>query len=289
MLKRTTISNLKKQSWESFIRREFEDGEGISGGKGKGNKSQNNSRYKDQVNTAFEHLSLLAEKMPDDLQREVFSYKNLRKLLEGMSKYEKDGYILDRKPNLRIAEYLVTFGLDMLLKEFQSLEKHNPSLSQLTIDHLERTKAICQDIAQSAEFVTRKNELKEKKYDYLFSFRDFYQRPSRIKDYLLKLIEKTNVRSMGILSEAVDISTIRKDKDNNSKYVAVIFNGIIDEDLGYITLQVIKEVKGDSLKRSVDITVELVDGYKFSQTLDVMEKDNDYLVYKNSTRSKEYP
>lgn len=181
----------------------------------------------------------------------------------------------------------MTFGLDMLLKEFQSLEKHNPSLSQLTIDHLERTKAICQDIAQSAEFVTRKNELNEKKYEYLFSFRDLHRRPSRIKDYLLKLIDKTNVRRMGILSEAVDIAEIRHVGDHT--YMAEIFDGISDDTLGQITLQTMGKVKGDSFKRSVEIKIELTNGSNLSQTLDVMEKDNDYLVYKDRTRSKEYP
>ncbi|NOJ30660.1 MAG: hypothetical protein DA329_00755, partial [Candidatus Nitrosocosmicus sp.] len=87
--------------------------------------------------------------------------------------------------------------------------------------------------------------------------------------------------------EAVDIAEIRHVGDHT--YMAEIFDGISDDTLGQITLQTMGKVKGDSFKRSVEIKIELTNGSNLSQTLDVMEKDNDYLVYKDRTRSKEYP
>ena len=92
---------------------------------------------------------------------------------------------------------------------------------------------------------------------------------------------------MAILSEAVDITEIKHVGDYT--YEAEIFDQISYDDLGSITLQTIREVKGETLKRYLEIKIELTNGSNLSQRLSVVEKESEYLVYKDRTRSRQYP
>lgn len=263
MLQNETVAYLKKHNWISFEKRV--------------NKSQSNSRLRNQIRKAFSDLSLLASSLPDDKQKEYFNLNTIRELFYAMERFHLGGnHYQERKPDFGLAEFLVEYGLNILINEYEKYEKYSPAISSLTIEHLQRTKLICRDIARSIEYSQRQYEFNKYKQDYLFSWNDIEKHSQRVYDFIREMIGKTQVYSTAL--EFVDFDWLYVDKNN--------YNGKItdppDENafLGDLHIQLMYEPKASTTKRYLLINLELINDIKLTEKLQVKEVGDDLLFFK---------
>ncbi len=191
-------------------------------------------RARDHCLIAFSQLSLLAKKFPDDKFEQVFNQKNLSRLLESMLVYETEKNILkeERIPDLRIAEYLVQYGLDILTKEYKNLSWYTPNLAAVTLNHLMQTRAICKDIAKVAEANQLEKKAKETMSRFLFKWKHIMNDDKvMLKNYILGLFDKKELRKMSVPTN-LEIVHIEQEEATVRGFLADIeeFNQTAEED-----------------------------------------------------------
>jgi hypothetical protein len=137
------------------------------------NPSQFWYRIRNQMNRAINQLSLLAKKIPDDKQKEIFSYDNIKRLI--ISLLNKDDYAdpideLSDSRRTQLAALLIEEGIKVCIKKYELLLSETPALTGPTIDHLNKAKDICKDIAYKVDLNQRKFVTEKEKLTYLFSW-----------------------------------------------------------------------------------------------------------------------
>lgn len=192
MLHKSSVSFLEQHSWLQYERKNID---------GRNNPAQSFDRAREHCITAFSQLSLLAKKFPDDKFEQVFNQKNISLLLESMLVYEteKNSSKEERNPDLRIAEYLVQYGLDILTKEYEKLNWYTPNLAAITLNHLMQTRAICKDIAKVAEVNQLEKKAKEKMNRFLFKWKHIKNDDKvMLRNYILSLFDKKELKKMSV-------------------------------------------------------------------------------------------
>lgn len=147
-------------------------------------------RIRGQANTAINDLVLLANKLPEEKQEEIFSYANMKRLVESVLA-KKDKYMTapDKLSDVRrtqLAALLVEEGLKICMEKYESLLSETPPLTEPTTDHLNRTKTICKEIAYAVDLHERKFAKEEKELYYLFNWTRI---PGSDNDKLIKFIK----------------------------------------------------------------------------------------------------
>jgi hypothetical protein len=184
-----------------------------------------------------------------------------------------------RNSDLSLAEFLVEYGLNKIIDEYEQYEKYTPAVRSLATDHLQRTKLICHDIARSIEYSQRQYEFRKSKQEYLFSWKDVENHSQRVYDFIREMIGKTEVYSTAL--EFVDFDWLFVDKNN--------YKGKItdppDENafLGDLHIQMMYEPKATTTKRYLLINLELINDIKLTEKLQVKEVGDDLLFYKKRT------
>ena len=128
------------------------------------NPSQFWRRLKDQSITAINDLILLANKLPEDKQREIFSPPRIEALLAQILDLGELG-LSNKDFNSRkseIAARLVKRGIDLNVNQYVNSSIDTPSLIKPTLDHLRQTVSICDDISYNMKLKNIEEE--ESKY-----------------------------------------------------------------------------------------------------------------------------
>lgn len=139
------------------------------------NRSQKLRRLKKQANDAISDLSLLASRLPNEEQAEIFTQQNIKKLISSILRGDTSELSEDANFNIRstrIAALLVREGIDLCIKQYHTKIESNPVFNEHVINHLDKTKEICYEI----DFKTRSSSFEissEKgKLPYLFNWNE---------------------------------------------------------------------------------------------------------------------
>src|SRR5919106_385307 len=151
------------------------------------NPSQTWQRLKKQSVTAINDLTLLANKLPEDKQEEIFSPNRIEDLIAqiihiGFFSQSHENFN-SRKPE--IAARLIKRGIDLNIEQYVNSSPETPSLIKPTLDHLKQTVDICSDISYKMRLRNIEEEVKGSEYQYLFSWKNML---TREKNRLISLI-----------------------------------------------------------------------------------------------------
>lgn len=140
----------------------------IEFGKEESNPSQAWRRIRDSSINAINDLALIAQKVPEDKQNEIFGYKNIEKLLISIFGNKSDYYIHKTFSlrQLELASLLVEVGTSVCKSQIQKLNIDTPALAEATINHLDKSVDICKNVSYRIEL----NRLEEKDLIFLFSW-----------------------------------------------------------------------------------------------------------------------
>ena len=152
------------------------------------NPSQTWRRLRDQSITAISDLILLANKLPEDKQKEIFSPTRIEALIVQIlhigifSQSHKD--FNSRKSE--IAARLIKRGIDLNVNQYVNSSPDTPSLIKPTLDHLRQTINICNDISYKIKLKNIDEEVEESNYQYLFSWNNMLTREGdRLTSFIL--------------------------------------------------------------------------------------------------------
>lgn len=131
------------------------------------NPSQFWHRIRDHANRAINELILLANKLPDEKQEQIFNYVNMKELIESVLTKTDDHTIPDEELSdvrrTQLAALLVEEGVKVCIKKYKSLFSETPTLAEPIIDQLNKAKGICRDSIysrpKSAKKCCRQREL----------------------------------------------------------------------------------------------------------------------------------
>jgi hypothetical protein len=151
------------------------------------NPSQTWQRLKKQSVTAINDLTLLANKLPEDKQEEIFSPNRIEDLIAQIIHI---GFFSQSHENFNsrkseIASRLTKRGIDLNIDQYVNSSPETPSLIKPTLDHLKQTVDICSDISYKMRLRNIDEEVKGSEYQYLFSWKNML---TREKNRLISLI-----------------------------------------------------------------------------------------------------
>jgi hypothetical protein len=131
------------------MRRELREHNWVDIAKAASNRQQKLNRLRDQAIQALEDLVLLAKKLPDHKQKEIFNYPIIDKLFSAILNMSPDSHdsieYSGRKTEL--ASLLVKSGAEFCIQEYQSKIETNSILNNSNISKLKDSIDICDVIA----------------------------------------------------------------------------------------------------------------------------------------------
>src|SRR5918996_2380154 len=151
------------------------------------NPSQTWQRLKKHSLTAIYDLTLLANKLPEDKQEEIFSPNRIEDLIAqiiyiGFFSQSHESF---NSRKSEIASRLIKRGIDLNIEQYVNSSPETPSLIKPTLDHLKQTVDICSDISYKMRLRNIDEEVKGSEYQYLFSWKNML---TREKNRLISLI-----------------------------------------------------------------------------------------------------
>jgi hypothetical protein len=232
----------------------------------KSNRSQIWTRdVRSKVIKVLDELILLAHKLPNDKQEEVFNENTIARLVGAIlfpRDSDLDHYEMDSR-RAKIASTLVHEGLTKLASQYGSTIQKRQELNEDLLAGLEKTKRVCNAIAlevQSKQLENHEASIKPSKLYYLFNWDDLCENIDiRLKEYLkrqlnTKWIQNATVRRLD------DMTTVIEPRENDN--------------CASITLVLSDEKSG------VKMTLSDVDGFeRETKHLVVKKRDNELLVY----------
>ena len=191
MLGKETRKKLTEQNWIDFIKQDS-------------NPSQAWHRIRVKAHRALDDLTLLARKLPDDKQQEIFDNK-IRDLFSAILG-TPDDYISRtwNIPNLqspatdyrrtRLVAVLVNVALNWCIFQHRSLFTETPEQSKLTIEQLERSKKICDELAYKLHMTKLEDDAREENLFYLFEWHKIKgEHKGRFQEFLRRITESIDV------------------------------------------------------------------------------------------------
>lgn len=171
MLEKATRKKFIEHSWVDIMKRAS-------------NSTQTWRRIRDQAIRGLNDLTLLAEKLPDDKQQEIFDNK-MRDLISsilGTNRFvpEEDffqppslqypaNYQLDYR-RTKLAATLVNEALDLCIHQLQLLNREMPTQNNITIEQLVTTKKLCDELAYKVHMTKLEADSREESLIYLFTW-----------------------------------------------------------------------------------------------------------------------
>lgn len=165
MLGKALEKRLSTQKWVDIMKRDS-------------NPAQTWHRIRVKANRAIEHLTLLAYKLPDEKQEEIFDVNKIFKLMQSIlyrhyhefeTEYETQSPFDGRRTTL--AATLVSQGTEICKNQYRLLMKNTPDLSEPVMSHLRQSVAMCRDIALRSELMERDTKAEKQEMVYLFEWR----------------------------------------------------------------------------------------------------------------------
>ncbi|MDQ6863466.1 MAG: hypothetical protein M3044_06550 [Thermoproteota archaeon] len=157
MLEKRTRKKLREQNWLDIE-------------KSDSNPYASLRRWRDQANRAINDLALLAEKLPCDIQQEIFNHATINKLVRAMLKVSPVSQVSvdDNARKTGLASLLVRIGADLCIQQYSQKIETNSVLNRLIINQIKESMDICDEIA----FKMRIQEIKsiEAKGDLIYLF-----------------------------------------------------------------------------------------------------------------------
>ena len=156
------------------------------------NPTQTWHRLRDMTIRAIDDLTLLAEKLPEDKQKEIFTHSRIKGLITQLlyggrtrtySKPDTSDTSYPRRAQL--AAMLVGKGTGLNSHQFQLLNRDTPSLVEPTTNHLRQAVNICKDISRKLELMRIEEEAEQDEIVYLFSWsRMWYIDKHRLEEFI---------------------------------------------------------------------------------------------------------
>jgi len=138
------------------------------------NPTQTWHRLRQMTIRAIDDLTLLAEKLPEDKQKEIFTHSLIEGLITQLlyggraRTYSKPDTSTPRRALL--AAMLVERGTTLNSRQFNLLNRDTPSLVEPTTNHLHQAVNICKDISHKLELMRIDEEAEQNEIVYLFSW-----------------------------------------------------------------------------------------------------------------------
>jgi hypothetical protein len=138
------------------------------------NPTQTWHRLRQMTIRAIDDLTLLAEKLPEDKQKEIFTHSRIKGLITELlyggraRTYSKPDTSTPRRAQL--AAMLVGEGAGLNSRQFNLLNRDTPSLVEPTNNHLRQAVRICNDISRKLELIRIDEEAEQNEINYLFSW-----------------------------------------------------------------------------------------------------------------------
>jgi hypothetical protein len=193
MLGKGLVKRLKSQKWIDAMK--YGD-----------NPTQTWTRTKIQVDRAIDHLTLLADKAPDEKQEEIFNEKKFFKLFRSLLKPHDLRTEFETQPHLdgrrvTLAKTLVQLGTDVCVQQYRLIMKDTPDLAEPIISVLKQSAAICEDIAYRSELMERDMKAEKQAMVYLFEWgkiaRSKYQR--RLEQFILNELKEEGIQLESVI------------------------------------------------------------------------------------------
>jgi hypothetical protein len=138
MLKKDMRKKLTERKWLEISKRDT-------------NPTQTLHRLKSQANRAINDLVLLAGKLPEDTQAEIFSYKNMEKLIEAIISGHEDTNMQSlsefRNRITHISYLLLKSGISVCIGNYTNYVEQDPILYSATVDKLRNAIEVCEAIS----------------------------------------------------------------------------------------------------------------------------------------------
>ncbi len=129
------------------------------------NRSQYWRRKKEQTIGALKDISFFLSKLPLEKRNEILTYDNIFPLIElSLTDSEND----DNKELMHFVLATINYYLHHVTRIYSNKNKESPNLSSLTIEHLERTRGICNDIINTLINARAEQEGYEQGLNFLF-------------------------------------------------------------------------------------------------------------------------
>ncbi len=233
------------------------------------NPTQTWRRLRDQSIEAINDLILLAKKLPEDKQKEIFSPQIIDNFIRQVL------YLGERHPyqdsfNTRKAELaatLVNRGIDVNSYQYFRLNEDTPSLVKITIDQLKQCVSVCNDISYKLKLKKVEEEAEKMKYRYLFSWNNMFGREKkRLLNFIRGLFGDDQI-------EIFQTSIKRKDKS-----IELSFGQTFEKEETYGTFHI--TINDSNTRAKVEMFDE-VNGNVWGLDLLVKESpgDGDYSIY----------
>lgn len=167
MLRNSVKKRLREHDWIKFERTES-------------NPSQSWRRMRDLSINAINDLALIAQKVPEDRQNEIFDYKNVQWLL--ISMFGSKSHFSFRQ--VELASLLVEIGTSVCKSEIQKLNRDTLALAEATINHLDKSVDICKALSYRIELNKLEEQGAEDDLIFLFSWNKFTRDEKRLIRFL---------------------------------------------------------------------------------------------------------
>jgi len=265
LLHNETYKRLREQDWLQFVSRDP-------------NPSQTFHRIRTAVDRAFEEIGLLAEKPPDEKQELIFTVDKINNLISKILRMEHS-LLHTLLPSSRVRKLdsrrvqisagIIQDCVHFCQLQLQMLFPESESLIQPTIDQLNQTIRICNDIANKVELNELRNLGKDDNLEFLFNWdkvttRDKY----RLESFLY---EETNL----------PFGVTQLKKSNNGKSITCKITDDNDTQVYYSVK--IKINEGTSEKSNANLLLTDLDSNKVYTTSLVAKKKNEtYYIFKKS-------
>ena len=122
---------------------------------------------------AIDDLSLIAQKLPEKERSEIFNYERLKKLIQATLNVNNDEHSDLNKVGLDprqtyLAAMLAQEGIEVCTKVYIEQNREAPALTETTVDQLNKTIKICNEIAYLVDLPARKESKED--LQYLFNW-----------------------------------------------------------------------------------------------------------------------
>ena len=161
MLPKLTRKKLVEHTWVEIARKDS-------------NPYQTLHRLQRKAITAINDLALIAQKLPDEAQKEIFSYTNIKRLasaiLRGNEPIAGNTTTIVDVRRIELAALLVRVGIWICIEQYQTKVEQDSDLNDLTINHLLRALDICNAISFKMKLPQVEEEAEKEDLIYLFNW-----------------------------------------------------------------------------------------------------------------------
>lgn len=270
MLQKRTFALINKNNWET-LEKEYS------------NPYEFHKRIRDGSNKVLNELSVLAEKLPEKIQSEVFNRPSLENLLLSIlliqGSRKKRGY--NKKSQIEKMDHrrteLAMISLDASLSHFkyiiEVLYPNTPSINRHIIKQLEDCITICKEITDLVENFDNEQQGEKEKLEYLFCWEKISASEGKRLKFLLDIP----------VDEALFLGNIGHIENIQSKNYLISCNLVSDEEISdeYDFEPIEVEIKLDfPEKNTATISYKHVEGEELIKRLVVKKRNGCHYVYR---------